>query len=129
MTTRGQIIDRAFSAIGLSDWSYSLSPEEQASAWTALDSMMATRPWGDTGYTPGGDAPNRADVMTTPPFIDEAISSNLALRLAPASGKTTPGELRRLAREGLNLVTSATLKVPQDKRIPIRVRDTCRWVY
>jgi hypothetical protein len=126
MTTRGQIVDRAFSAIGISDWSFSLSPEEQASAWGALDSMMLSPPWCWLGYTAGGDEPNRSDLMTTPTYADEAISANLALRLAPASGKTVPGEHRKTARAALNVVTAETLCIPQDVRVPVRVRQAGR---
>lgn len=117
MTTRGSILDDAFEPLGLADWVFTLTPDEQAKAFRALDRMMSTAPWeGVVDYVPGDASPNRGDDIGDLEDVAEAIAANLSLRLAPGFGKTVSGEQRRIARAGLNRVTAATLVIPQDQR-------------
>lgn len=128
MITRGQILAGAFEPIGIADYVFDITPEEQATAFAALDDMMAE--WAADGvvlgYTAGGAGPNRADVMTTPDWADGAIKRNLAVRLAPGFGKTTSGELRRAAKQGYNVARGRTLAIARAQAGPAVVRGGAR---
>lgn len=115
MTTRAQILADAFEAIGIADYVFDVSPDEKASARRRLDAMMAQ--WeaeGVTlGYTPAGGQADDAIEMTSPVWADDAISSNLALRIAPTFGKMPMPETKRAAKVGYGLCVAKTLNTPR----------------
>lgn len=123
MATRAQIIAGAFARIGLADYEFDVTPGERASARQKLDAMMAG--WEADGVTLGHTADgggNDAADMTTPAYADEAITDNLALRLAPDFGKAPSPMLLMTARRGYDLCSAKTLVVPTTKRGALAAR-------
>lgn len=119
---RGTVLDRAFADIGFASYTFDLTPEETAQAFGRLDTMMAQAPWnGLVGYVPGGDEPSRETDIGTDANFDEAIISNLALKLAPTYGKAPLGNVRHDARMGKDAVHAATLTIPTSVRSAVRV--------
>ena len=117
MTTRATILSRALGRLAMGDYQFDVTPDERAATRTSLDAMMAE--WDAVGITLGyttSDGDNDADDMTTPPWADQAIWSNLALRMAPDFGKMPSPDLKRDARRGMDLVTSKTLVIPAQVR-------------
>jgi hypothetical protein len=129
VTTRSVILSRAFGRIGITDYAYGVTADEQADARTSLNAMMAE--WFGSGvdlaYTPSADADNDAVAMTTPEWADAAIWNNLALRLAPDYGKEPSRDLRRDAKRGYDLCVAKTLVMPVDRRAPLRVYGGGDW--
>lgn len=119
MTTRATILSRAFARIGIADYVYAVNPEERADARSTLDAMLSE--WEasgvDLGHTPAADDDNDAVEMTTPTWADQAVWSNLALRLAPEFGKTPAGGLIKEARRGYDLCVGKTQVIPTEARI------------
>lgn len=114
MTTRATILSRAFARIGIADYVYAVAPDERADARATLDAMLSE--WAesgvDLGHTPGEDDDNDAVAMTTPVWSDQAVWSNLAVRLAPEFGKTPAGPLIKDARRGYDLAAGKTQMIP-----------------
>lgn len=114
MTTRATILSRAFARIAITDYVYATTPEERADARVLLDAMLAE--WAeagvDLGHTPSDGTDNDAVAMTTPAWSDQAVWSNLAVRLAPEFGKTPAGPLLKDARRGYDLCSGKTQYIP-----------------
>jgi len=128
---RGTILDRAFADIGFASYTFDLTPDEIAQAFGRLDTMMAQAPWnGLVGYVPSGDEPSRETDIGTDADFDEAIISNLALKLAPTYGKDPLGNVRHDARMGKDAVHAATLVIPTSIRSAVRViGGGDRWMF
>ena len=125
MTTRAQILADAFEAIGIADFVFDVTPTEKASARRRLDAMLAQ--WEaegvSLGYTPTAETTDADSVaMTTPSWADDAISANLALRIAPSFGKTPLAETKRAARVGYGLCVAKTLTIPREVRSQVSIR-------
>jgi hypothetical protein len=124
MTTRASILSQAFAKIGIADYTYSVDPDQRADARRTLNGMLAE--WAAQGavlgYVPSDDADNDGEDMGTPLWADEAIASNLGLRIAPEYGKMPGAGLSRAARRGYDLVVSQTVAIPavQRAKSPIR---------
>ncbi|WP_207791147.1 packaged DNA stabilization gp4 family protein [Allosphingosinicella flava] len=123
MTLRGTIFSDAFEAIGIANYVFDTTAEEQASAARRLDAMMAQ--WDEEGITLGytaTDGDPQPDVeMTTPAYADDAIALNLALRLAPSFGKEPMPSVKGEAKRAYGLVVAKTLQTPamHGTRVPI----------
>lgn len=118
MTLRGTIFADAFEAIGIPEYVFDTTAEEQASAARRLDAMMALPWWDQLEYTPTGGDPQPDVEMTTDPRFDDAIAYNLAVRLAPGFGKQVSafvrGEARRLYADVVGeSIKSETLPAPR----------------
>ena len=108
MTTKRQIIDRAYSAAGLASYAFDLSAEELQQARQTLDAMVAG--WGIKGQRIGYNAdPSLDAAVGVPDWSEEAIALNLALRLAGAIGKQVMPDTKQAAREAYSTVISATV--------------------
>jgi hypothetical protein len=114
MTTRATILSRAFARLAIADYIYATTAEERADARLTLDAMLEE--WAesgvDLGHTPSDGTENDAVVMTTPAWADQAIWSNLAVRLAPDFGKTPAPALIKDARRGYDLASGKTQVIP-----------------
>lgn len=117
MTTRAQILSRAFGRLGMGDYEFDVTPDERGVARDALDSMLAE--WAssgvDLGHTPS-DADTDAVLVSTPVWADQAIVANLALRMAADFGKTPGTSVTKDAKRGYDLATAKTLSIPAAKR-------------
>ena len=99
--TKRQLVNQAFDIIGMSSYTYDLQPEQLQSALRQLDTMMAT--WYNRGVQLGypiPTSPEDADLDTesnVPDRANEAIYTNLAIRIAPNYGKQVMRELKQAA--------------------------------
>lgn len=94
--TKRELIADAFGAFGLANYVFDLTPEQMQDALRRLDSMMGQ--WETQGVylgyvlpaTPG--ASDLDDDSGIPVQANEAVSLNLARRLAPTIGKALSAE-------------------------------------
>jgi hypothetical protein len=103
VTTKRQIIDDAYTAVGLASYVFDLTAEELQHAKRTLDGMMAE--WGVRGVRIGWNAGGAvSDESGLPDWAVQAASLNLGLRLAGAAGKVVQPETRAAARAAYNAV-------------------------
>jgi len=112
--TKRQLINQAFSEIGLASYDFDMQPEEYEDAMRQMDSMLAD--WEakgiDLGYpvptTPsGGDLDEDTTINL---YANRAVYTNLALLIAPSHGKLVSSETKASAKSGYNtLLLKATL--------------------
>lgn len=100
--TKRNYVTQAFNEIGLGSFVYDLSPEQLGSCLTRLDAMMAS--WNERGIKLGypiPSSPGNSDLdqeTGVPDRANEAIYSNLAIKLAASYGKIAPPELKATAK-------------------------------
>lgn len=117
MTTKRQFVNQAFEEIGLASYVYDLTPEQLNSAVTKLDSMMAT--WNAKGIRLGYPLvsnPDQSDIESdtfVPDSAFEAITTNLAIRLAPSYGKTVSQDTKAIAKDAFNTLLSRAAAPPE----------------
>lgn len=101
--TKRQFIMAAFEEIGIASYEFDLEPEQMQGALRRIDSMLAM--WNGRGIRVGYPLPGNPDESTldqetnVPDRFNEPIISNLAIRLAPAYGKTINPATASIARE------------------------------
>jgi hypothetical protein len=99
--TKRDIINQAFDEIGLAGYVFDLQPQQIESALRRLDAMMAT--WNGKGVRLGYPLPTSvgdSDVdqaINVPDVAIEAMTLNLAVRIAPSYGKTVSPDTRSIA--------------------------------
>jgi len=119
--TKRQFIEAAFEEIGYASYTFDLQPEQLEAAMRRLDSMMAT--WNGKGIRLGYPIPsipensNLADESGVPDSANEAIYTNLAIRIAPTVGKSIPPETREAAKRAYNVLL-ARATMPPEKQLP-----------
>lgn len=112
-----EFIEAAFDELTLADYVFDLSPEDLQSVLKKLDAMMAT--WNGLGIRigyplPSSPSTSNIDASTNvPDSANEAIYTNLALRLAPSFGKMASNETKVTAKQGFNLLLSRSAQPPQ----------------
>lgn len=102
MWTKRQIIEQAFEEIGLASYVFDLTPDQLESALRRLDLMVAS--WQarniQIGYplpaSPGNS--NIDEEIQTSLNNNEALVLNLAVRLAPAYGKSVSPDTKATAK-------------------------------
>jgi len=96
--TKRQFVVAAFEELGLSDANFNLSDTQLNTALKRLDAMIAT--WNSKGLRLSYPLPsspedsNIDDETTVPDAANEAIYTNLAMRVAPSFGKMVSPELK-----------------------------------
>lgn len=119
--TKRQILDDAFSEIGMAGYLFDLSPEDMQVALNRLDSFIAQ--WESDGIYTGymvNDDPNTIDIDG-----DSGIESglvlpvikNLAVEIAPSYGKTPSPATASGARKGYSIAMRA-------KTVPMKKANT-----
>lgn len=104
--TKRQIVEQAFTEIGLASYVFDLSADQMQSALRNLDAMMGS--WINKGVTLGFPIPGSpqdsvlAQDTGIPDYAAEALYTNLAIRIAPSYGKAVSAETRLTAKEALN---------------------------
>lgn len=97
-TTKGTLMIMAFEEIGLAPYEFNFSPEEQVSALRRLDALMIELETQGMALHYNYPAALGASLPTDASGIDDkavnAVIQQLALRLAPAIGKTLSAESR-----------------------------------
>lgn len=119
--TKRQFVAAAFEEIGLASYVFDLSPEQLQSALRKLDAMMAT--WNGMGIRlayPLPSSPLDSDldeVTNVPDSANEAICTNLAIKLAPAYGKQVMPDTKATAKESYNVLLSRAA-MPMEQQLP-----------
>ena len=107
--TKGEIVRMALAYSGIADYEFDIIAEELATGVDFLDAMMAL--WSSKNlkvpYNFEGDA---EDSSGLPTIANEAVATNLAIRLAPTYGKQLSMETRSLAKQGLNALYAESAK-------------------
>lgn len=117
--TKRQFINQAFSQIGLAHYQFDLSPEQLEAALQQLDSMMAV--WNAKGIKLGYPipaSPQNSDIdqeTGVPDVANEAISLNLALRIAPTFGKALQQSTAAIAKMSYDNLLSLAAMPPQQQ--------------
>lgn len=110
--SKREIILAAFEEIGIASYVFDLQAEQIQSALRKLDSMMAM--WESKGIRVGYAAvstPDHSDMDSQsglPSKAIEAVTLNLAIRLAPSFGKAVPMEIHKGAKQAYVALLSAS---------------------
>lgn len=121
MTTKRQIIELAYSSVGLAGFIYDLTPEQVELARKMLDAQMAM--WNAKGIRvawPIPSSPEQGDIdeeIDLPDYALEATYLNLGIRIAPVHGKQVAPDYKTSARMAydamlINVVEPATREMP-----------------
>lgn len=100
--TKRQFVLQAFEEIGYASYAFDIQPEQLDAALRRLEALIGT--WNGRGVRLGyplSSNPDDADLDTVtgvPDASNEAIYTNLAIRIAPLVGKTVSAETRLAAR-------------------------------
>lgn len=100
--TKRQFVVQAFEEIGFASYVYDLEPEQLQAALRRLDSMLAT--WNAEGIRLGyplPSTPGDSDLDTetnVPDAANEAIYTNLAIKIAPTVGKMVSQDTKVTAK-------------------------------
>ena len=119
--TKRQFITQAFEEIGLAAYVFDLTPEQLDSALHRLDTMLAT--WNAKGIRLGYPLPSSPqdsslDEQTlVPDSANEAIYTNLAIRLAPSFGKTPSVDTKTAAKSSYDVLLSLAA-MPTEMQMP-----------
>lgn len=119
--SKRQFVAAAFEEIGLASYVFDLQPEQLQSALRRLDAMMAD--WNGKGIRLGyplPGSPQDSDLdepSEVPDSANEAIITNLAIRIAPGYGKVVMPETKAVAKDSYNtLLQRATM--PPEQQLP-----------
>lgn len=121
MTTKRQIIEMAYGAVGLAGFMYDLQPEQMESARRMLDAMMAQ--WNAQGHRIGWpipSSPESGDVDDETELPDSALAAvylNLGPLLANMHGKTVTPMYLGMARAAKDALMTQTVK-PVGRKMP-----------
>ena len=119
--TKRQFIEQAFDEIGLASYSFDLTPEQVQSALRRLDTMMAA--WNALGIRLGyplPSSPQDSDLdeqTNVPDSSNEAIYTNLGIKLAPSYGKQVMDDTKTTAKESYNTLLSRAA-MPMEQQLP-----------
>jgi hypothetical protein len=119
--SKRQFVTAAFEEIGLASYVFDLQPEQLQSALGRLDAMMAE--WNGKGIRLGYPIPGSPqfsdldEPSEVPDSANEAIITNLAIKIAPSYGKQLMAETKLTAKTGYNtLLSRATM--PNEMQLP-----------
>jgi hypothetical protein len=116
-----QFVQAAFEEIGLASYVFDLQPQQIESALRRLDAMMAD--WNGKGIRlayPIPSNPENSDINAetgVPDSANEAIITNLALRLAPSYGKQIMPQTQVVARNAYQTLLSRAT-TPAEQQMP-----------
>lgn len=124
--TKREFILAAFEELGLSDANYNLQDSQLKTALKRLDSMMAN--WNGKGVrlsyplssSPSSDVKldTHLDTDTTVPDVaNEAIYTNLAVRMASSFGKQVSPDLKVSARDAYRTLLASNAYPVQEKQL------------
>lgn len=119
--SKRQFVAAAFEEIGLASYVFDLQPDQLQSAMRRLDSMMAD--WNGKGIRlgyplPGNPQDSDLDQLSeVPDSSNQAIITNLAIRIAPSYGKQVSPDTKTVAKESYNTILSRATK-PSEKQFP-----------
>lgn len=112
-----QLVESAFEEIGMAAVGMDLQPEQLQSALRRLDMMMAE--WDGAGIRLGYPIPSTAlgnDLEASsniPDVANNAVVTNLAIRLSSLYGKTVSPETKVSAKNGYDVLFARAAKIPK----------------
>jgi len=115
--TKRQFVEAAYEDIGLAGYVFDLMPEQLEAAIRRLDAMCEG--WNGLGIRlsyPIPSSPQYANLdeqTNVPDCANEAIYTNLALRIAPMHGKAVSPDAKANAKLSYNAMLSKLAVVPQ----------------
>ena len=117
--SKQQFVSFALEEIGYANYIFDIMPEQTESVLRTLDAMMAN--WDARGIKLGYpliDNPSYSNITSdtgVPDSANEAIVTNLAVKIGPRFGKTIPQELKQSAKTSYdNLLILLTTPRPMD---------------
>ncbi len=119
--SKRQFVTAAFEEIGLASYVFDLQPEQLQSALRRLDSMMAD--WNGKGIRLGYPIPGSPQFSAldepseVPDSANEAIITNLAIRIAPSYGKAVSANTQATAKDSYNTVLARAVR-PGQMQLP-----------
>lgn len=117
--TKRQFITGALDEIGIASYEFELTAEQEQSALRRLDSMMAD--WNARGIRVGYPLPSSPEASDldaeteVPDRCNEAIITNLAVRLGPQYGKQVSPDTKSTAKRAYNLLLTV---LPMEQALP-----------
>jgi len=115
--TKRQFVQRAFEEIGLAQYVFDLLPEQLQSAIYRLDAMCES--WNGLGIRLGypiPSSPQYSDLdeqTNVPDCANEAIYTNLAIKIAPMFGKQLPPTSMINAKQAYSAMLTKLANTPQ----------------
>ncbi len=119
--TKRQFVTQAFEEIGLASYTFDLSADQFQSALQRLDSMLSA--WNALGIRLGYPLPSSPldsdldEQTNVPDSSNEAIYTNLAIKLAPSYGKQVMPDTKATAKESYNTLLSIAA-MPNEQQMP-----------
>ena len=119
--SKRQFVASAFEEIGLASYAFDLQPQKFESALRRLDAMMAS--WNALGIRLGYPLPSSPQFSDldapseVPDSANEAIITNLAVKIAPGYGKQVMPDTKATAKETYNTLLSRAA-VPLEQQLP-----------
>lgn len=119
--SKRQYVEAAFEEIGMANYVFDLQPGQPESAMRRLDAMMAE--WNAKGIRLGYPlpaSPQQSDLdeqTYVPDFANQAIITNLAMRIAPGYGKQVMTGTMATAKSSYNTILSQAT-FPTEKQFP-----------
>lgn len=117
--SKRQFVTAALEEIGLASYVFDMQPEDLQSALRRLDTMIAN--WNGKGIRIGYPIPGSPqfsdldEPSDVPDSANEAIITNLAMRLAPSYGKQVMPETKATARDGYATLLQRAVMPPQQQ--------------
>jgi hypothetical protein len=118
--TKRQFVEAAFGEIGMANYVFDLQPEQLQSALRRLDTMMAY--WNGKGIRVGypiPSSPQSSDLdeeSQVPDVANEAIITNLAIKIAPGYGRIVSSDTKASARSGYTTLLGRAV-MPAEQQI------------
>lgn len=119
--TKGQFVNAAFEEIGMATYVFDLDADQLQGALRRLDAMMAS--WNAKGIRlayPLPSSPDNSDLSdptNVPDSANEAIFTNLAIKIAPGYGKVVSADTKMTAKQSLQTLMSRAA-YPMEKQLP-----------
>jgi hypothetical protein len=114
--TKSEVVRTALAHLGIADYDFDIIPEELATGVDFLNLMMSF--WSSKNLkVPYNFEGETEDDSGIPEMALEAVTTNLALRLAPTYGKQVSMDVRTLAKQGLNALYGDSAK-PLNMQLP-----------
>lgn len=119
--TKRQFVTQAFDEIGMASYVFDLTPEQLQSALVRLDTMIAS--WNALGIRLGyplPSSPQDSDLdeqTNVPDSSNEAIYTNLAMKLAPSYGRQVMPDTKVTAKSSYNTLLSRAA-LPMEQQLP-----------
>ena len=119
--SKRQFVAAAFEEIGLASYAFDLQPQQFESALSRLDAMMAS--WNALGIRLGyplPSSPQFSDIdaeSEVPDSANEAIITNLSVKIAPGYGKQVMPDTKATAKETYNTLLSRAA-APLEQQLP-----------